>query len=63
MSQLHNPNELRSAYGRLMSYERVYKYNNKLQYIIIIMHLPLASPWGGTPGKYKIIWGLIGDFE
>ena len=30
MSQLHNPNELRSAYGRLMSYERVYKYNNKL---------------------------------
>ena len=59
MSQLHNPNELRSAYGQLMSYERVYKYNNKLQYIIITMHLSLASPWGVPRANTK----LYGDFE
>ena len=28
-----------------------------------VMHLSSAIPWGGTPGKYNFIWGLLGGFE
>ena len=27
------------------------------------MHLSSAIPWGGTPGKFNVEWGLIRGFE
>ena len=29
----------------------------------VVMHLPSAIPWGGTPGKFNVEWGLIRGFE
>ena len=28
-----------------------------------LMHLSSAIPWGGTPGKFNVEWGLIRGFE
>ena len=28
-----------------------------------VMHLSSAIPWGGTPGKFNVEWGLIRGFE
>ena len=29
----------------------------------VVMHLSSAIPWGGTPGKFNVEWGLIRGFE
>ena len=29
----------------------------------VLMHLSSAIPWGGTPGKFNVEWGLIRGFE
>ena len=31
--------------------------------VLGVMHLSSAIPWGGTPGKFNLEWGLLRGFE